>query len=34
TLTLIGAGLIVALSSYYPAKKATEVDVLDTLRNE
>ncbi|WP_260604907.1 ABC transporter permease, partial [Campylobacter sp. MIT 97-5078] len=32
TLTLIGAGLIVALSSYYPAKKATEVDVLDTLR--
>lgn len=31
---IIGAAIIVALSSYYPAKKATEVDVLDTLRNE
>jgi len=24
----------VAISSYYPAKKATEVNVLQTLRNE
>ena len=33
-LTIFGALLIVALSSYYPAKKASEVDVLETLRNE
>ncbi len=31
---IVGAVLIVLFSSYYPAKKATEVDVLDTLRNE
>ncbi|WP_297960758.1 hypothetical protein, partial [uncultured Campylobacter sp.] len=28
------AVLIVALSSWYPAKKATQIDVLQTLRNE
>lgn len=33
-LIVIGAFFIVAISSYYPAKKATEVDVLQTLRNE
>ena len=33
-LTLIGALFIIALSSFYPAKKATEVNILDTLRNE
>ncbi|MFV0480693.1 MAG: ABC transporter permease [Campylobacteraceae bacterium] len=33
-LIVIGALGIVALSSYYPAKKATEVDILQTLRNE
>ncbi|MDR2100596.1 MAG: ABC transporter permease [Campylobacteraceae bacterium] len=33
-LTIIGALVIVALSSWYPAKKATEVDILNTLRNE
>ncbi|AJC85060.1 ABC transporter permease [Campylobacter peloridis] len=32
--TIFGAILIVSLSSYYPAKKATQVDILDTLRNE
>ena len=32
--TIIGATIIVFLSSYYPAKKATEVDILTTLRNE
>lgn len=32
--TLLGAIIIVALSSYYPAKKAANVDVLSTLRNE
>ena len=32
--TIIGAILIVFISSYYPAKKATEVDILQTLRNE
>jgi putative ABC transport system permease protein len=31
---VLGALVIVALSSYYPAKKATEVNVLETLRNE
>ncbi|EJX8727981.1 ABC transporter permease [Campylobacter upsaliensis] len=33
-LTLMGALVIIALSSFYPAKKATEVNILDTLRNE
>ena len=33
-LIVVGAVLIVAISSYYPAKKATEVNVLQTLRNE
>jgi len=32
--TIIGATLIVLFSSYYPSKKATEVDILTTLRNE
>ena len=32
--TIIGGTIIVLLSSYYPAKKATEVDILTTLRNE
>lgn len=32
--TLIGASIIVALSSYYPARKAAKIDVLSTLRNE
>ena len=32
--TVIGAVVIVLLSSYYPSKKATEVDILTTLRNE
>ncbi len=31
---LIGATIIVLLSSYYPAKKATNIDVIDVLRNE
>ncbi len=31
---VVGAVLIVLLSSFYPAKKATEIDVLSTLRNE
>lgn len=34
SLTLVGALIIIALSSYYPAKKATQINVLDTLRNE
>ncbi|AQW83503.1 ABC transporter permease [Campylobacter pinnipediorum] len=29
-----GAVVIVALSSYYPAKKATKINILTTLRNE
>lgn len=33
-IIVFGAVCIVALSSYYPAKKAAEVNVLDTLRNE
>ncbi|MDR1614156.1 MAG: ABC transporter permease [Campylobacteraceae bacterium] len=33
-LIVFGALIIVALSSYYPAKKSTEVDILGTLRNE
>jgi len=32
--TIVGAVIIVLLSSYYPSKKATEVDILTTLRNE
>jgi len=32
--TIVGATLIVLFSSYYPSKKATEVDILTTLRNE
>ncbi len=32
--TIIGAVLIVLFSSYYPSKKATEIDILTTLRNE
>ncbi len=31
---VIGAVIIVLLSSFYPAKKATDIDVLSTLRNE
>jgi putative ABC transport system permease protein len=31
---VIGSMAIVFLSSYYPAHKATEIDVLDVLRNE
>jgi putative ABC transport system permease protein len=31
---IIGAVIIVLLSSYYPAKKATNIDVIDVLRNE
>lgn len=34
SLIVTGSILMVALSSYYPAKKASEVDVLTTLRNE
>jgi putative ABC transport system permease protein len=33
-LIVTGALAIVAVSSYYPTKKATEVDILGTLRNE
>lgn len=31
---IVGALAIVLLSSFYPSKKATEIDVLSTLRNE
>jgi putative ABC transport system permease protein len=31
---LFGSILIVLLSSYYPAKKATAIDILEVLRNE
>ncbi|NPA66297.1 MAG: ABC transporter permease [Epsilonproteobacteria bacterium] len=31
---IIGAFIIVVISSYYPAKKASEVDILTVLRNE
>ncbi len=34
SMIVVGAGVIVALSAFYPAHKATEVNVLDTLRNE
>ncbi|WP_266013511.1 MULTISPECIES: ABC transporter permease [unclassified Campylobacter] len=33
-LAVIGALCIIALSSFYPAKKAAELNILDTLRNE
>lgn len=33
-LTIIGAIVIVCLSSYYPAKKASKIDALSVLRNE
>lgn len=33
-LTLLGSCVIVAASSFYPAKKAANVNVLNTLRNE
>ncbi|MBE3022210.1 MULTISPECIES: ABC transporter permease [Campylobacter] len=33
-MIIVGAIIIVAISSYYPAKKATQIDVLQTLRNE
>lgn len=31
---IVGAIFIVFISSFYPAKKATDIDVLDVLRNE
>jgi putative ABC transport system permease protein len=31
---VIGSIVIVFLSSYYPALKATQIDILDVLRNE
>ncbi len=34
TLIVVGAFFIVLGSSYYPAKKASEVDILTVLRNE
>ncbi|MCK4737653.1 MAG: FtsX-like permease family protein, partial [Sulfurimonas sp.] len=33
-LIVVGAFAIVVASSYYPAKKASEVDILTVLRNE
>jgi len=33
-MIIFGAFLIVIASSYYPAKKASEVDILTVLRNE
>lgn len=33
-MILIGSFVIVFLSSYYPAKKATQIDPLQVLRNE
>jgi putative ABC transport system permease protein len=34
SIIVIGAFFIVLLSSYYPSKKASEVDILTVLRNE
>lgn len=34
TSIVFGSILIVILSAYYPAKKATKIDVIDVLRNE
>ncbi|WP_037940872.1 ABC transporter permease [Sulfurospirillum arcachonense] len=34
SMIVVGAAIIVTLSSFYPAHKATQIDVLDTLRNE
>jgi putative ABC transport system permease protein len=34
SMIVFGATIIVMLSSFYPAHKATQVDVLETLRNE
>ena len=34
TLTILGASIIVCLSSYYPAYKASKVEALSVLRNE
>ncbi len=34
SIIVLGAFAIVILSSYYPAKKASEVDILTVLRNE
>ncbi len=34
TSVLVGAAVIILLSSIYPAKKATKVSVIDVLRNE
>jgi len=34
SLIIVGAFLIVIASAYYPAKKASEVDILTVLRNE
>ena len=34
SMIVTGAILIVLFSSFYPAKKATDIDVLETLRNE
>ncbi|MGM0518725.1 MAG: ABC transporter permease [Campylobacterota bacterium] len=31
---LVGAAVIVVISSYYPASRATKIDVIDVLRNE
>ncbi|MBE0490912.1 MAG: ABC transporter permease [Sulfurospirillum sp.] len=33
-MIVTGASIIVGLSSFYPAYKATKIDVLETLRNE
>ena len=33
-MILVGAIVIVAFSSFYPAKKAAQINVLETLRNE
>jgi len=34
SMIVVGTAIVVALSSFYPAHKATAVDVLDTPRNE